>query len=142
MPAVTKNRGRPRTALSDQVCAQILDHVLEGATLEEAAVAAGVTAAAARQHRRRNKGFRRRVEAAEATFEVEALRRVRAGGRGWRDAAKLLERRYPDLYGDPAGAAQPDPVLTAAGIGAIVALRRLVANGGTDIDVGDEDDAE
>lgn len=138
----TKHPGRPRSSMTDAVCDRIVYLVRAGELLADAAVAAGVSHSAVRQHRRRNAGFRDRLDRAESDFEVEALRRVRAGGRGWRDAAKLLERRYPDLYGDPAGAAQPDPVLTAAGIGAIVALRRLIANGGTDIDVGDEDDAE
>lgn len=109
-PPPTSSRGNTgRTNISGEQWDAIVEAATAGAPLATCATAAGVKPSTLRSimSRYRHGQLRhagliaaaQRLARAEATTEIEALKTIRTGSRGWEGPAWYLERRYPDRYG-------------------------------------------
>lgn len=81
---------------------RILDALRDGATMALAARAAGISPRTLRRWRDRHEGFNRKVQRAKAEAGADALDTINAAADegDWRAAAWMLEKRFPDQYGE------------------------------------------
>jgi hypothetical protein len=81
---------------------RILDALRDGATMELAARAAGISPRTLRRWRDRHETFNRKVQRAKAEAGADALDTINeaASDGDWRAASWILEKRFPDQYGE------------------------------------------
>jgi hypothetical protein len=96
-----ESTGRSDT-FNDVAERRILAALRKGATMEMAAKAAGISRATLHRWRDRHEGFDRKVQRARAEAGLDSLDVIEsAADEGdWRAAAWMLEKRYPDQYGE------------------------------------------
>lgn len=138
--------------LTDETTERICVAIRQGATLESAAIYAGVPRSTfhdwlrrGRQPGARNpyKAFVAQIDEALAHFEVNAVAQIaKAGADGeWQASAWRLERRYPDRYGrrtriegDVRVTAAPVLDVSKLTLDELETLRRLLAKAAPDVD--------
>jgi len=92
-------QGRPRNVMTEEKVEAILRAVRVGLHPDRAAEAAGVPAAAMRQHKRRNPDFVTALKEAAATAEQSYLGRILLHTeKQWTACAWILERRWPERW--------------------------------------------
>jgi len=92
--------GRPRSVLTKEAEAKILATVKLVYSLGTAAQVHGISADAARQHKKRNPKFVTLLEQARATSKQGLVAQMLVHSKKhWRASAWLLERLWPDEFG-------------------------------------------
>jgi hypothetical protein len=93
--------GRPskRTSETEK---KILDSIARGLPLKTAAALAGIAESTLHEWRKLDAGFDKAVAKAEAQPVMESVQTIRAAGRDdWKASSWFLERRHPELFGQP-----------------------------------------
>ncbi len=91
--------GRPRTTMTDEVKAKIVETVRLGMWPDRAAQMHGVLPGTMRKERKRDEDFAARMKEADAMAEESVLSRVfRHMDTQWTACAWMLERRWPERW--------------------------------------------
>jgi hypothetical protein len=101
--------GRPREFTPD-MCAELLHHVAQGASIEQAAHSVGISYRTVQREAKADDGFQLELERALAAGPVDPERIMQQAARThWRAAAWMLERAHPERYGKrPARSCSPE----------------------------------
>jgi hypothetical protein len=91
--------GRPRE-FTPGMCAELLNHVAQGASIEQAAHIVGISHRTVQRQAKADDGFQLELERALQAAPVDPERLMQQAARTqWRAAAWMLERTQPDRYG-------------------------------------------
>jgi hypothetical protein len=91
--------GRPRE-FTPGMCAELLNHVAQGASIEQAAHIVGISHRTVQREAKADDGFQLELERALQAAPVDPERLMQQAARThWRAAAWMLERTQPDRYG-------------------------------------------
>jgi hypothetical protein len=104
--------GRPRE-FTYQKRSELLDHISQGATIEEAARIVGISVRTVQREARHNEHFDHDLQLALHAAPVDPERLVRRAARThWRAAAWLLERTDPDRFAKrPPNSCRPETMM-------------------------------
>jgi hypothetical protein len=91
--------GRPHEFTPD-MCAELLNHVAQGASIEQAAHSVGISHRTVQREAKAHDGFQLELERALQAAPVDPERLMQQAARThWRAAAWMLERAHPERYG-------------------------------------------
>ena len=92
--------GRPRTVMTDDTKAKIVETVRLGLPVDRAALVHGVNAGTVRNERKRDESFATDLKKAEADAEANVVAKLyRHMDDQWTSCAWWLERRHPERWG-------------------------------------------